>query len=62
VEPVCAVLEFAPSTYWAAKKRELESSARAVRDEELKKGDHAGVGGAAPQGLRGPEGVDASQS
>ena len=31
------MLEYAPSTYWAAKKRELEPSARAVRDEQLKK-------------------------
>jgi putative transposase len=31
------VLECAPSTYWAAKKRETEPSARAVRDERLKK-------------------------
>jgi putative transposase len=31
------VLECAPSTYWAAKKRELAPSARAVRDEWLKK-------------------------
>ena len=31
------MLECAPSTYWAAKKRELEPSARAVRDEWLKK-------------------------
>src|SRR5690606_17522116 len=30
-EPICAVLECAPSTYWAAKKRELAPSARAVR-------------------------------
>jgi putative transposase len=37
VEPICAVLEYAPSTYWAAKKRELEPSARAVRDEWMKK-------------------------
>ena len=37
VEPICAVLECAPSTYWAAKKRELAPSARAVRDEWLKK-------------------------
>jgi putative transposase len=37
MEPICAVLEFAPSTYWAAKKRESNPSARAVRDEELKK-------------------------
>jgi putative transposase len=31
------VLECAPSRYWAAKKRELQPSARAVRDEQLKK-------------------------
>ncbi|WP_460431802.1 IS3 family transposase, partial [Amycolatopsis echigonensis] len=36
VEPICAVLEFPPSTYWAAKKRESAPSARAVRDEWLK--------------------------
>jgi putative transposase len=37
VEPICRVLECAPSTYWAAKKRESCPSARAVRDEQLKK-------------------------
>jgi putative transposase len=37
VEPVCAVLEIPPSTYYAAKKREREASARSVRDEWLKK-------------------------
>ena len=31
------MLEFASSTYWAAKKRESNPSARVVRDEELKK-------------------------
>jgi putative transposase len=31
------VLEVPPSTYWAAKKRELVPSARAVRDEAIKK-------------------------
>ncbi|MDF5758416.1 IS3 family transposase [Spongiactinospora sp. TRM90649] len=36
MEPICVVLDFAPSTYWAAKKRESEPSARAVRDEWLK--------------------------
>ncbi len=34
IEPICAVLQIAPSTYHAAKKRPL--SARAVRDAELK--------------------------
>ena len=33
VEPICRVLEIAPSTYWSAKSRPL--SARAVRDAEL---------------------------
>lgn len=37
MEPACAVLEIPPSTYYAAKKREEEPSARDVRDEELKK-------------------------
>lgn len=37
MEPACAVLEIAPSTYYAAKKREENPSARDVRDEELKK-------------------------
>jgi putative transposase len=37
VEPACAVLEISPSTYYAAKKREEEPSARDVRDEKLKK-------------------------
>jgi putative transposase len=33
---VCAVLEFPVSTYYAAKKRGSQPSARAVRDEKLK--------------------------
>jgi putative transposase len=32
VEPICRVLQMAPSTYYAAKKRQLAPSARAVRD------------------------------
>jgi putative transposase len=32
VEPICRVLQVAPSTYYAAKKRMLAPSARAVRD------------------------------
>lgn len=32
VEPICQVLQMAPSTYYAAKRREIEPSARAVRD------------------------------
>ncbi|GAU71240.1 transposase [Streptomyces sp. NBRC 110611] len=36
VEPVCEVLQFAPSTYYAAKKRQdAPSSRRELRDEEL---------------------------
>jgi hypothetical protein len=34
VEPICRVLQFAPSTYWSAKRR--PRCARSVRDEELK--------------------------
>jgi putative transposase len=34
VEPICRVLEVAPSTYYASRSR--QPSARAVRDEELK--------------------------
>jgi putative transposase len=34
VEPICRVLQFAPSTYWSAKRR--GPSARSIRDEELK--------------------------
>lgn len=37
MEPACAVLEIAPSTYYAAKKREENPSARDERDEEMKK-------------------------
>ena len=37
MEPACAVLEIAPSTYYAAKKREEELPAREARDAELKK-------------------------
>ena len=33
VEPVCAALQVAPSTYWAAKRR--PRSARALRDAKL---------------------------
>ena len=38
MEPACAVLKIAPSTYYhyAAKKREEIPSARDERDEELK--------------------------
>ena len=37
MEPACAVLEIAPSTYYAAKKREENPPPRDARDEELKK-------------------------
>ena len=37
MEPVCAVMEFAPSTYYAAKKRACSVSARREREEYLKK-------------------------
>ena len=32
VEPVCRALQIAPSTYYAAKRRQIEPSARALRD------------------------------
>jgi len=32
VEPICRVLQVAPSTYYAAKRRELSPSARTIRD------------------------------
>jgi putative transposase len=32
VEPICRALQVAPSSYYAAKKREVAPSARAVRD------------------------------
>jgi hypothetical protein len=35
VEPICTVLQMAPSTYYAAKRRELAPSARAVRDAAM---------------------------
>lgn len=34
--PICAALGFPSSTYYAAKRRAVEPSARATRDEELK--------------------------
>jgi putative transposase len=37
VEPACAVLEMPPSTYYAARKREENPSARGERDGELKR-------------------------
>jgi hypothetical protein len=33
VEPICAVLDFRSSTYYAAKKREYVQSARAVLED-----------------------------
>jgi putative transposase len=36
VEPICAALDFPPTTYYAVKHREVVPSARATRDEELK--------------------------
>jgi putative transposase len=37
VGPICAALNFASSTYYAAKRRKAEPSARVARDEGLKK-------------------------
>jgi putative transposase len=36
VEPVCAALEFPVSSYYHAKKREAEPTAREIRDTDLK--------------------------
>jgi len=50
VEPICRVLQFAPSTYWSAKRR--PRSARSIRDEGLRveiarvHGENFGVYGA----------------
>ncbi|MEV2226921.1 IS3 family transposase, partial [Nocardia vinacea] len=35
VEPICEVIEFRVSTYYAAKKRVTEPSARVIRDREI---------------------------
>ena len=35
VEPICRVLQIAPSTFYAAKRRAVAPSARAVRDAVL---------------------------
>ena len=35
VEPICRMLEIAPSTYYAVKAREVSPSARSVRDDQL---------------------------
>ena len=35
VEPICRVLQIAPSTYWAAKRRECEPARRTVADAQL---------------------------
>jgi putative transposase len=35
VEPICTTLQVAPSTYYAAKRRQLAPSARAVRDAAM---------------------------
>ena len=35
VEPICRALQIAPSSYYAAKRRELAPSARAVRDAAM---------------------------
>ena len=35
VEPICRVLQIAPSTYYAVKAREAAPSAQTLRDREL---------------------------
>ena len=36
VEPICRVLQMAPSTYYAAKRREIQPSARGRRDAVMR--------------------------
>ena len=57
MEPACAVLEISPSTYYAAKRREENPSARDARDEELKKAITRGKGKERAGGLRCAESV-----
>ena len=35
IEPICQIMDFAPSTYYAALKRRENPSARDLRDQEL---------------------------
>jgi putative transposase len=35
VEPICTALQIAPSTYYAAKRRQVAPSARALRDAAM---------------------------
>ena len=63
VEPICAILPIAPSTYYAHKvmQRDPERrSARAKRDEELKP-EIPGVGRELPS-LWGPQGLATVES
>ena len=58
VEPICRALQFAPSTYWAAKRR--PPCARRVRDDELAARDRAGARGELRR-LRRGQGVGPAQ-
>jgi len=55
VEPICKVLQVAPNTYYAARRRRL--SARALRDVVMMEVLMVLVGGQ-PQGLRGAQAVE----
>ena len=57
VEPICAVLPIAPSTYYAAKQR--PPSQRALRDEELIEKIRKRLEGQ-PWPLRRPQGLAAA--
>jgi len=58
VEPICKALQVAPSSYYAAKKRELAPSARAVRDAVMMQVLMVDE----PQGLRRSQAVAGSQT
>jgi putative transposase len=64
VEPICAVLPIAPSTYYEQKACEADPSRRSLRaqhDEELKV-EVRRVWDAEPLGLRGQEGLEAAEA
>ncbi len=56
VEPICCALQMAPSSYYAAKRREVEPSARAQRDALLI--DTAGAVDGESEGLRRPQALE----
>ena len=57
VEPICRALQIAPSTYYAAKRRQFAPSARAVRDAAMMQVLMV-LWVREPQGLRRPQTVE----